>query len=442
MLPLLAAAAASGLRKPRPGTWLAIGGSSAAFLAACALPWQMQDGRLLLIDPLSAHIALLTAFIGMTSRWFSDDDTRFAPVLFLLLLAALLLAVLAGNLALTWFAMEAGTIAGAAALAMRRTESAVAAAWRFFVLQAVGLSLALFGTILVFRAMQPVLGAGLASLSWSAVADAAPRARGPLLTLAFVFLLSGYGTSAALVPLHTWLAKAEAEADAPTAALLGAAMPGVALALILRARALTVANPGSLAPGPLLIAFGLASLLLGAFSLWRQHDARSSLPFATIGQSGVAAFAFGIGGPAANLAGMLHLTLLALAKSAALRCVRSAFPPSRAGTLALAAGLAALAGVPPFGLFISLFLVASETARHLPWLLLPLGLGLAVGASALVARLIAVIAGSPAPGAGTPTPLVAALVPVWLALAVVMLLGLAMPGGVVAWLGRVAEAIR
>jgi hypothetical protein len=74
-------------------------------------------------------------------------------------------------------------------------------------------------------------------------------------------------------------------------------------------------------------------------------------------------------------------------------------------------------------------------------LVLPLALGLVVGGWALAMRLISLCLGAPTPDRG-PAPGLPALVPAWVHLAVVLVLGLAMPGPVAAWLMAIAEAAR
>ena len=83
-----------------------------------------------------------------------------------------------------------------------------------------------------------------------------------------MFLLFGYGTKAALVPLHGWLPDAYAEGPAPLTTALSGLLLNVALIAILRFRHLLQANfaaGGAMQPGPFLLALGLASLLLTAF---------------------------------------------------------------------------------------------------------------------------------------------------------------------------------
>jgi hydrogenase-4 component F len=464
LLPLAAAALAALVPSLEVSAWLVVAASSAAFALACALPWQPLTGTLLLADPLASHLALLTSFVAMTTSWFSrwyvgeaasGGAWRAYHPLFLALLGSMLLALLANNLALAWIAIAAATVAAAAAVALPSTAAALAAGWQQIVLCGVGLLLALFGTLVLYLAAIPVAGPGLDAMSWSTLADAAPHCRGALLSFAFVFLLLGYATIAALAPLHIWLADAQATGPAPIAGVLAGALPTVALAMILRTRSLLTGNAEAIAPGPPLMALGLLSLLLGGFSLWRQRDVKRWLAASTVAQSGVAAFAFGLGGGAAVFAGLLHLTLHTLAKAALWHCVGFAarlkggqgfadigglLAGHRALGLTLAAGLLAVALVPPFGLFTSTFLIVTETARRNPLLSVPLGLGLAVAAWALLARLIALCLGEPTPDRGA-APGLAALLPAWLHLAVLLALGLTMPGFVVAWLSAIAESL-
>ena len=415
-------------------------------------------------------MAILTAFVGMTTAWFSRSTIaaeaatgrlggrrgRHYHALYMAFLGFMLLALLSNNLGVTWVAIEAATIASVLVVSLPRTAEAVEAAWKFFILCGVGIALALFGTIVLYLAALPVLGPGLPAMSWDALGRAAPQARGPLLNLAFVFLLIGYGTKAALAPLHAWMPDAHAEGPTPVSAVLSGSVLNVALVVILRLRSLLAANAEAIAPGPPIMALGLASLLLAAFSLWRRRDVKRFFAFSTIEQSGIAAFAFGLGGPGAVFAGLLHMTLHTLTKAAVFQCVGRAaqlkggqkfsdigglLSGHRALGLTLAVGIAGVAGLSPLGVFSSEFLIVAETIQRQPLLALPLGLGLVVGAWALAARLIALCLGPATPDRGTTFP-ATVLVPAWLHLALVLVLGLAMPASVAAWLHGIAGAIR
>jgi hydrogenase-4 component F len=469
MVPLVAAAGLGLVTNVRLAAWINGGAATLVFLLACALPWYPAAG-LLLVDPLAAHIAILTGFVGMTTAWFSRATIaveaeakrldaralRAYHAMFQAYLGFLMLALLSNNVLATWGSIEAPTIASVLVVALPRTDAAIAAASKQFMLCGAGIALAFFGTTLLYLAAVPTLGSGLPAMTWSRLPAGAPQFHAAMLNLAFVFLLLGYGTKAALAPLHAWVASACAEGPTPVSAVLSGSILNVALVVILRLRGLLDANPGAIAPGPPIMALGLASVLLAAFSLWRQDDVKRFFAFSTIGQSGVAAFAFGLGGTVATFAGLLHLTLHTLTHAAIFQCVGRAIQLKggqrftdiggllvrhRALGLTLAAGIVAVAGLPPFGLFASAFLVLAETVRRLPLLALPLALGLVVGAWALALRLISLCLGAPTPDRG-PVPGLLALVPAWVHLAAVLVLGLAMPGPVAAWLMAIAGAAR
>jgi hydrogenase-4 component F len=438
LAPLLAAAVALTVPAAAAG-WIAAAGSILAFALACRLPWAQGAGRLLLVDPLSAFAALLVSFVGMTTIWFARGRSRERNALHLALVGLLLLALLANSLALAWAAMEGALVAAALALALPATAAARAAAWRLLVTCSAGLALALFGSVTLGVAAPPALGPGLGGESWTALATAASHATGPLTDLAFAFLLVGYGTAAGLAPLHGWLPDAEGAVPAPPAALLSSVFPVVPLVLLLRLRLAAPAHM-LLPPAAVMMALGLCSLLFAAFALPRGRDVARALMVSSVGQSGVVAFAFGLGGAAATFGGLLQLAVHAVVKSALYQCAAAGAPLEpgllarrRGLALTFAAGIVALAALPPFGLFSSSFLILVETARRLPLLALLLGLGLAVSAAALMRGLVTVCLG-PAEPAHSPALPPAVLLPAWLSLALALLLGLALPQPLAAWL--------
>jgi hydrogenase-4 component F len=228
--------------------------------------------------------------------------------------------------------------------------------------------------------------------------------------------------------------------------VLGGLLPGAGLFVILRLRGLLNENAHALSPGGPIMALGLASLLVGGFGLWQRQSLTRFLAISTVGQSGLVAFSFGLGGATATFAGLLHLTVHALAKAASFQTIAGHAGPTglltthRAAGLTLVAAVAALAGLPPFGLFTSLVLAVEQTVQRLPLLAVPLGIGLVAGAWALLARLPFYCFGPAGPDQ-RPIPL-AGLAGAWASLAMALLLGLAMPAGIAAWLQGIAAVAR
>jgi hydrogenase-4 component F len=471
LVPLLAAGLLLLVQETTWAAWGNIAASAVAFALACLLPWSLGAGDLLLVDRLAAHMAILTSFVGLTTAVFSRRyiaveaqagrlDARALRqyhALFQAFLGFMLLALLSNNLGVTWGAVEAATIAAVLVVGLPRTADAIEASWKFFIICSVAVALALFGTIVLYLAAQPALGPGLPAMSWSHLAEAAPRFKGPLLNLAFVFMLIGYGTKAGLAPLHAWMPDAHAEGPTPVSAVLAGSILNVALVVILRLHGLLAGNAEAISPGPPIIAFGILTMLFATFSLWRRRDVKRFFAFSTVEHSGIAALAIGIGGKTAMFAALLHITVHTLVKSAIFQCVGRAcqlkggqlftdiggllLGKHRMLGLTLAAGIAAIAGLPPFGVFSSEFLVVTEVTKHVPWLVVPVALALVVGAWALFWRFSTLCLGAATPDRG-PAPTMADLAPAWLHLALAVVLGFAMPAALVDWFTAIAEAAR
>ena len=126
-------------------------------------------------------------------------------------------------------AIELATLITVLMVGLYRTPAALEAAWKYFILGSLGIALALFGTILIYLAAQPVMGQGLPAMAWDRLLAHAGQFDPALLNLAFVFLLLGYGTKAGLVPLHAWLPDAHAEGPTPISAVLSGLLLNVAL---------------------------------------------------------------------------------------------------------------------------------------------------------------------------------------------------------------------
>jgi hydrogenase-4 component F len=285
------------------------------------------------------------------------------------------------------------------------------------------------------------------------LADNAAAFDPALLNLSFVFLLLGYGTKVGLVPLHAWLPDAHAEGPTPISAVLSGLLLNVALFAVLRFKTIMSANPEALAPGPLMVSLGLLSVVFAAFMLYRRHDIKRMFAYSSIEHMGIITFAFGMGGPLANFAGLLHMTLHSLTKSAIFFCVghiaqvkgTQQMSEIRGLTVShpvlgwgLVLGVVAIAGLPPMGIFVSEFLVITSSFARQPVLALVLGLSLLVGFGALLLRLNGLAFGEPH---GSSAPAKASFVPVAAHLALVLCAGIWLPPALVAWFQHVARLL-
>ena len=314
--------------------------------------------------------------------------------------------------------------------------------------------MALFGTILVYMAARPVVGEGLDAMEWTTLLAHVSAFDPAQLNLAFVFLMLGYGTKVGLAPLHAWLPDAHAEGPTPISAVLSGLLLNVALFAVLRFKLLLDANPGAVAPGPLMAVLGLVSLVFAAFMLYRRRDIKRMFAYSSIEHMGIIAFAFGIGGPIANFAGLLHMVMHSLTKSAIFFTVGHIAQVKGTQTIAdirgltvshpllgwgLVVGVFSIAGLPPAGIFMSEFLVVSSAFARAPWLAIPLVIALVVAFGALLLRLHGMAFGEASGGAA---PVKASWAPIAAHFALVLMAGIYLPPPLVAWFQHVASLLR
>ncbi len=466
--PLVAAGVLAVLPGYRVSASVNMAATLIAFLAAASLlAWRPVTGRYLLVDDMNVVFIVLNTFVGFTASVFSAsyisyelEQGRLSPgylkfyhAMYQAMLFGMNLALLANNIGVMWVAVELATLATVMMVGIYRTSAAIEAAWKYFILGSVGIALALFGTILVYVAARPVIGEGSDSMVWTILITRAQAFDPSLLNVAFVFLLLGYGTKIGLAPLHAWLPDAHAEGPTPISAVLSGLLLNVALYALLRFKMLLAANPAALAPGPLMIALGLASLLFAAFMLYSRRDIKRLFAYSSIEHMGIVVFAFGMAGPIGNFAGLLQMTMHSLTKSAIFYSVGHVAQVKGSQRLAdigglttshpvlgwgLVAGVAAIAGMPPSGVFMSEFLIVGSTFAREPWLAAAVALGLLVAFAALLMQLAKIAFGEVRGATG---PVRASYLPMFAHLAIVLIAGIFLPGALVRWFQHVSEML-
>jgi hydrogenase-4 component F len=424
-------------------------------------------GKLFFVDPFNVFLVGLTAFVGFTTAIFSRPYMRIEHAhgrltagrlrlyhsMFQIFNFTMLLALLTNNLGILWVALEAATLATVLLVSLYRTPESLEAAWKYFILCGVGIAQALFGTILLYFAAEKLLGAEGGALLWTELNRVKGDLEPTVLSIAFVFLLVGYGTKVGLAPLHNWLPDAHAEGPTPVSAVLSGLLLNVALYAVVRCKVLVEGSLQTSFARDLMMGFGLLSVVVAAFLLSRQKDVKRLFAYSSIEHMGIITFAFGMGGPVASFAGLLHMTVHSLTKSAIFFTVGHA--AQKAGTQVmddirglittnpaigwgLALGSLAILGMPPFGVFASEFLILTTAMREQPWATPLLLLALGVAFAAVFSRVQPMVFGETSLSRLPHPP---AIAPVFVHLGMVLVLGLWIPPVLAEWYRQAARLI-
>ena len=403
LVPLATAAASFFVRRRAAMEALNLAGFAAVFAVAVALAARvLANGTVSLCngffyaDALSALVILLTASVALVCSAYSigylrDDQQsgalgedasgkeqiaqlRMYYTLTPLFVFSMLFMAVANNLGVMWAAMEATTLASIFLVTFYGKITSLEAAWKYAIIGGVGLSMALFGTLVAYYAGHSLAGSdSLSGLNWSVLALHAAELDKTSMRLAFVLILLGYGTKAGLAPMHTWKPDAYSEAPVPSAAILSTALLNCALYCLIRFFILASRCLGAEYPSRLLLLFGLLSMGVSVPFVLVQKNYRRLLAYHTIDHAGIMVTALGLGGALGSLGLMLHMVFHTIAKSLLFLCAGNVSQHFRTdlfskikgsvirampltGVIFLMAMLAII-GMPPFSLFQSEFLI-------------------------------------------------------------------------------------
>ena len=340
-------------------------------------------------DALSALVIGLTGFVslacaiyavGFFRRDQADGRVTLAQlrqyyVLTPLFVGAMLLVPLADNLGVMWVAIESTTLASVLLVTFYNQRTSFEAGWKYMIIGSVGISLALFATVMTYYSSVGKLGDEThGEMNWSALFGVAGTLNPQAMRLGFILALLGYGTKAGLAPMHTWKPDAYSEAPVPAAALLGAGSINCAIYGIIRFDVLAEKCLGHDFPGKLLVRFGIASILVAAPFVLVQRNFRRLLAYSSIDHAGIMVAAVGFGGKLGALGAVLHMLFHAVTKPLMFFCAGNvqqhfATPylwkvrgvirtlPWTGGLFLMAT--VAVTGMPPFSMFQSEFNILS-----------------------------------------------------------------------------------
>ena len=409
---------------------------------------------LLRADALSALLAFCVSVVGALAAWLGpglDDDgwdgaqARRFRIFANLFTATMLFAVTTDNVGFMWVAIEATTITSALLIPLHTSKASVEASWKYVLIGSVGIALAFAGTVLAYFDFATLVGRETAALSWTLLREVAPALNPRVLEVAFVFILIGYGTKAGLAPMHTWLPDAHSEAPPALSAMMSGVLLAVALYAIVRWQAVMRTALGHGFADGVLGLLGVLSLAVGSLSLVTQRNYKRLLAYSSIEHTGLICLGLALG-PLGVFASMLHLLNHSVAKSMmfllagrVLRRYRTAEIDGVAGLLRVmpwtggffAAGMLAVLGLPPFGMFVSEFaLVRAGFAAGRPLTIALVLALLAVGFVGVLGHLNRMLYGRPPGGVPVGEGGRWGLLPLGACLAALLVLGLTVPPAV------------
>jgi len=285
-------------------------------------------------------------------------------------LFTMVFALTVKNMGLMWIAIEATTLASTFLVGFYNDKKAIEAAWKYVIICSVGIAIAMLGIVFLHISSVDVLKEG-GLLDWTALYDNAKGLSSPVLRLAFMFILVGFGTKAGLAPMHTWLPDAHSQAPSPISAMLSGVLLNSALYPIIRTLAILNRNlESSVFTGRLLIGIGLISVATAGIFIITQRDYKRLLAYSSIEHMGIITLAMGIYTPAAVFGGLFHMinhsftkSMLFLASGNILQKygtreigkVRSLIRVLPVSGPIFLIGLFAIGGTPPFSIFSSEF---------------------------------------------------------------------------------------
>ncbi len=411
LIPIITASMCFLVRNRRAVEYISVFGVVA--LAASAVPRinaslsapEYFMGGALFMDALSAYMMAVVVFIAFVTALYSFDymgrefeegvmtlgELRYYYALFHLFLFTMLLVTVANNLAVFWIAIEGTTLVSALLVGFYKNRQSIEAAWKYIILCTVGITFALLGVFVTYYASVSVTG-GRGTLNWTELRDLASRLNPSTMKLAFILILIGYGTKAGLAPVHNWLPDAHSQAPTPISALLSSILLKCAFIGIVRFVIILNGSTGPLYAGRLLLIFGLLSMGIATAFILLQNNYKRLLAYHSIEHIGIIATGMGIGGFLGIYGSLLHILNHALVKallffttgqvrlrylSTKIEKVRGAItllPVS--GAVMLLAALA-IAGAPPFNIFVSEFIILKAAAEGGNWVTFALFLGFA-----------------------------------------------------------------
>jgi hydrogenase-4 component F len=369
-------------RRPRVAEALNLAASAVSLIAVLLILASRNEssltfwGSYVIIDGLGTWTILCAAIVYFLASLYAigymrllgqEDRLHRFYAMFAGFGLSTLIGPMMNNAGLYWIAIELTTLISTFLVAFEREAASIEAAWKYIIVVSAGISLALLGTVLFYWSGTFVLGPTY-DMTWKALQEVAPRLNPAVASLSFLLVLIGYGTKVGLAPMHTWLPDAHSEGPAPVSALLSGALLNTAMVGVVRYLAIAdAAGISTLARGTL-IALGAFSLFVAALFIVRQTGVKRLMAYSSVEHMGIIALGFGFGGPLGIAGALYHMLNHSLNKSAMffgagvvmrtchtkrIRSIRHLLQRLPSLSVLWLGGAVAITGAPPFALFLS-----------------------------------------------------------------------------------------
>lgn len=336
------------------------------------------------VDGLGALMVLLVSFVCTLAAVFAGGYMHHSSQQerlwwfycnYNLLAFALIVVPAFADPNMVWVGVELITLFAILLVGFESTPVALEAAWKYAILTLMGAPISLIGFFVLYWAYRGT-GSGTAE-TWQSLQAMAPAMSPNLLKLSFLLVFVGFGTKTGLAPMHTWLPDAHSQAPTPICAVLSGIKTSVPLYAVLRLLSIILASPEA-RMGRWMIIIGLFSVGIAAFLLLQVRDYKRMFAYSTVEHMGIILTAAGFATQAsasASVAQMLNhsitkslcfytagVVLLALG-TRQIKDVRGLFRLSPFAGAALLFCALAIAGAPPFPIFLSEFSILSAGIR-------------------------------------------------------------------------------
>jgi len=454
-----------------------VGSTLALLLALCVVGWVLRGqsvfalGNWLFVDALGAIFVGLVALVGFLTGAYSigylRNDLARGDItvkslstyygFFHLFLLTMTLAVTSNNLVMMWVGIEATTLSSVFLVGFYGRKTSLEAAWKYVVICTVGVAFGLYGTVLVFSNANAVLANAQTAMLWTEVVQHSMALDPATISIAFVFVLIGFGTKAGLFPMHAWLPDAHSEAPSPVSALLSGVLTNCALLVIIRYAVIASKAVGPHFPQTLFLVIGTLSIGVAALFIIVQRDVKRLLAYSSVENMGLIVLGLGLGGPLGVGAALLHTINHALAKTLMfcgsgditmkyntrdLGLVKGMLRVAPVSGFILIVGALALGGMPPLNVFISEFLtITAGVKAGYGWLMAICTLFLTIVLGAFVRMIGGSLLGPAPEGMPKGDVGVLTLTPLCLTLALMLLMGVHVPTPVARLIAEASETI-